>query len=116
MRKLDWMYHRKNCKTCQKTEAYLDANDMTVENIIDCKKQPMSFDEAKQLLSGVSRIYATKGTKLVELAAADADDSELASLLIGPSGNLRAPTIKTGDVLVVGYHEDAYKKAFKKGS
>jgi arsenate reductase-like glutaredoxin family protein len=112
MKTLDWMYHRKNCNTCKKTDDYLEANKIGVATIVDCKAQPMAFAEAKELLNGVSKLYATKGTKLVELDVSEADDDELASLIIGPSGKLRAPTIKSGDVMVVGFQEEAYKKAF----
>ena len=37
-------------------------------------------------------------------------DTELAKLLIGPSGNLRAPTIRRGKKLFVGFNEAAYKE------
>jgi arsenate reductase-like glutaredoxin family protein len=111
--KLDWMYHRKNCKTCQKTDAYLDEHGLSINQTVDCKKEPMTFSQAKALLAGVKTLYATKGTKTVEVdLTKGADEELLESLLIGPSGNLRAPTIKTGDVMVVGYDQALYSKAF----
>jgi arsenate reductase-like glutaredoxin family protein len=112
MSKIDWMYHRKNCKTCQKTDAYVEDRGVAVKEIVDCKKEPMSFAQAKKLLGGASKLYATKGTKTFEVdLKTESDDQLLESLLIGPSGNLRAPTIKTGDVVVVGFDEELYNKA-----
>ena len=35
-------------------------------------------------------------------------DDELASLLLGPSGNLRAPTLRRGNTLIVGFEPGAY--------
>ena len=31
---------------------------------------------------------------------------------IGPSGNLRAPTVKSGKTWLVGFHEEAYAAQF----
>lgn len=112
MAKLDWMYHRKNCQTCQKTDGYLAREGISVNTVVDCKKEPMTFSEARGLLEGVRRLYATKGTKVVEVyMASKPADPELISLMIGPSGKLRAPTIKNGDVLVIGFNEDMYGRA-----
>lgn len=44
------------------------------------------------------------------------DDNELAAHLLGPTGNLRAPTIKQGDTLYVGFNEDAYRALLKRSS
>ncbi len=113
MRKLEWMYHRKHCKTCQKTDSYLEEKGLSVETTVDCKTEPITFSQAKKLLTGVNRLYATKGVKVVEVdLSKGADDDLLQSLLIGPSGKLRAPTIKTGNIMVVGYDEGVYDKAF----
>jgi hypothetical protein len=31
---------------------------------------------------------------------------------MGPSGNLRAPTLKIGDTLIVGFNPDLYQQQF----
>ena len=36
------------------------------------------------------------------------DDETLLSHLLGPTGNLRAPTFRKGKTLVVGFNEQAY--------
>ncbi len=40
------------------------------------------------------------------------DDEELARVLLGPSGNLRAPTLKVGDTLLVGWCEPGWLEFF----
>ena len=40
------------------------------------------------------------------------DDEELARALLGPSGNLRAPTLKVGDTLLVGWCEPGWLEFF----
>ncbi len=55
-------------------------------------------------------IYSMKGKKIVrlDLKNTKADDDEIASLMMGPSGNLRAPTFRKGKTIVVGFNEEAY--------
>ena len=62
------------------------------------------------LAKTVSVIHVAKGKKLVTIDMKDApDDDTLVGLLLGPTGNLRAPTIKHGKTLYVGFNEEVYK-------
>jgi hypothetical protein len=38
------------------------------------------------------------------------DDVTLASHILGPTGNLRAPTIRKGKTLLVGFSEEVYRQ------
>ncbi len=52
-----------------------------------------------------------KGKKVVrfDMKHDAPDDDTLASHLLGPTGNLRAPTLMQGDTLVVGFNDEAYR-------
>jgi arsenate reductase-like glutaredoxin family protein len=39
-----------------------------------------------------------------------ADDAAIEALIIGPSGNLRAPAFFVGKQLVIGFEEEAYRE------
>ena len=39
-----------------------------------------------------------------------ADDESISALIIGPSGNLRAPAFFVGKRLIIGFEEDAYRE------
>ena len=52
-----------------------------------------------------------KGKKVSEFAE-PAGDSDAAEAMLGPTGNLRAPTIDTGGVLLVGFNESIYEDVF----
>ena len=60
----------------------------------------------------MDEIYATKGKKVihVNLKQMRPDGAELLGLLIGPTGNLRAPTIRKGRTLLVGFDSDTFQK------
>jgi hypothetical protein len=44
----------------------------------------------------------------VDLKPERPDDDALAALLLGPTGNLRAPTLRLGRILLVGFNADMY--------
>lgn len=64
------------------------------------------------LLKTVNEVYAAKGKKVVHvnLKKDKPEDAELKKLILGPTGNLRAPTLRVGKTLIVGFDEDTYEK------
>lgn len=70
-------------------------------------------DEALELARAAEAVWVTKGKKLIQFdPAADADDDEIAKLILGRSGTLRAPAFRAGRVFMVGYSEEAYTALF----
>ena len=66
------------------------------------------------LLRDVSEIYAMKGKRVthIDLKKDKPTRATLTGLLLGPTGNLRAPTIRKGRTLLVGFEEETYRKVF----
>ncbi len=58
-------------------------------------------------------IRATKGKKVIvlDLAAGKPSDAAIAELVVGPSGNLRAPTLQVKDELIIGFSTELYETA-----
>ena len=48
------------------------------------------------------------GKKIIEFDPKSADKELLLKKVIGPSGNLRAPTLRIGTVFYVGFHPELY--------
>jgi arsenate reductase-like glutaredoxin family protein len=69
------------------------------------------------LLGAVKMLLVTKGRKVVrhDLARSRPSDDDLAALLLGPSGNLRAPTLRTGHSMMVGFNEEMYAEVLAGG-
>jgi hypothetical protein len=65
------------------------------------KKQPLSDEEARALLASVEEVVIAKGkaSRRQKASAASLDD------LRGPTGNFRAPMLRRGETLLVGFHE-----------
>ncbi len=114
-KKIDWMYDRKACNTCKKARGFLETASCSVQQVEDAVKVRYGPDEALKLLDGVDKLVAMKGKAVAEfdLKKSRPDDEVLLAHLIGPTGNLRAPTAKVGKTLIVGFNEETYEKMFK---
>jgi arsenate reductase-like glutaredoxin family protein len=82
---------------------------------VDARKTTLKEKEALALVRDVDEIYASKGKQVVhlDLKATKPDKAALLGLLLGPTGNLRAPTLRKGRTLLVGFDEAAYTKVLK---
>jgi hypothetical protein len=62
------------------------------------------------VLEGVDHVHATRGTQVVhlDLRRERPDRETLRALLVGPTGNLRAPVLRRGRTLLVGFAERMY--------
>lgn len=60
----------------------------------------------------MDEIYSIKGKKVVhlDLRKGAPVPAELVAALIGPSGNLRAPVLRKGRVMIVGFDPEIYRK------
>jgi len=64
------------------------------------------------VLADVDEMYVAKGKRVVhvDLRSGRPPRNDLLELLLGPTGNLRAPTLRRGRTLLVGFEEATYKK------
>lgn len=74
----------------------------------------MSRDDILKLVGEVREIYSVKGKKVnyLNLRKEETDQETVLSMLLGPTGNLRAPTLRVGNTLVVGFQQDIYNQIF----
>ena len=79
---------------------------------MDAKKQTIKGDRALGVLEGVDELYVARGKRVVhvDLGKGKPAKALLLELLLGPTGNLRAPTLRKGRILVVGFDEATYKQ------
>ncbi len=108
---IDWMYDRSGCATCKKSRGFLEAASVTVQETCSANKVRYGHDEALGVLDGIRRLIVIKGKKVSEfdLTEQRPDDETLLQHLLGPTGNLRAPTLRRGNTLMVGFQEEAYQ-------
>ena len=58
----------------------------------------------------ITKLYVAKGKKVtkVDLKKDKPTDEELKKLMLGPTGNLRAPTLRKGKTLIIGFNDEMY--------
>ena len=65
------------------------------------------------MLKSASRIRTGKGKKQREWKPTADDKKEILKDVIGPSGNLRAPTWRIGNEFIVGFNPELYEEVFR---
>jgi len=80
--------------------------------MVEARKVKITGDDAWAQLAGAGRIIVGRGRKQVHYDPAVDDREEILAACTGRTGNLRAPTVRVGDLLLVGFHEEMYADVF----
>jgi ribosomal silencing factor RsfS len=84
----------------------LDATKARVAATRKAKSDPLSEKDVRGLLREVDEVVIAKGKSARTVPARDATLDELR----GPTGNFRAPMMRIGRRLLVGFHEESLLK------
>lgn len=72
-------------------------------------------DDALALARTVDRVVVARGKSALTFdMKADLDEDALAAALLGRTGNLKAPTLRIGRTLLVGFGEAAYREVLER--
>ena len=66
--------------------------------------------DAADIAKKASVVIVAKGAKVREFKPGGRAGRELVDAMLGPTGNLRAPTIRRGKVVLVGFNEEVFDK------
>lgn len=102
--------------SCKKAREFLDKSSSKVKAEEDASKVRRGRAEALELAHRADTVIVARGKKVVrfDLRHDPPDDDTLASTLLGPTGNLRAPAIQQGKTLLVGFSEETYRNVLGK--
>lgn len=68
--------------------------------------------EARDIAAQASSVIVAKGKKVTTFEPAGKPGDDVVAAMLGPTGNLRAPTLISGKTVVVGYNDEAYGAVF----
>ena len=70
----------------------------------------LGADKALELAKSASRIIVMKGKKITDfdMKKEPPKKAELLSVMLGATGNLRAPTIVRGKTVLVGFNQEVF--------
>lgn len=78
---------------------------------MNATKDRIGEDALADLFAGAKTVIAAKGKKVIRLDLGnDGAAAELASVALGPTGNLRAPSARVGKTWLIGFNEDEYAR------
>jgi hypothetical protein len=87
---------------------------VSVKEQVIANKVKLGKKDALKLAKGVSKVVVAKGKKILtfDMKRNPPGEAELLAAMLGPTGNLRAPTLRKGSTLLVGFNEDAFADVF----
>ncbi len=101
--------------TCGRTQEFLADKKIETAELVDARKKRLTSKDALALLDGMNELVAAKGQRVerVDLRTGRPDKATLERLMLGPTGNLRAPTLRVGRTLLIGFDEATYRSVLR---
>jgi arsenate reductase-like glutaredoxin family protein len=85
----------------------LDANGIEPKQVVPASRK-LARKDAAEIAKQASLVIVAKGKKLSEFKPDGKASKALVDAMLGPTGNLRAPTIRAGKTVLVGFNEDVF--------
>lgn len=85
----------------------MDAKKVEVKEEIPASRK-LGAEDAKAIAKASSKVYVAKGKKLDLFEMKSAKVGEVVEKMLGPTGNLRAPTLRVGKTTIVGFNEETF--------
>ena len=89
----------------------MDARNLEAKERVSASKK-LGRDHAAALLKPATRLVVAKGKKTLEFDVRKRVFAEAVDAMLGPTGNLRAPTLCVGKTVIVGFNDDVYADVF----
>ncbi len=85
----------------------MDAHEIEAKETVSASAR-LGRDDAEAMAREASKLIVAKGRKVREFELSGEPSDEALEAMLGPTGNLRAPTIRRGKTLLVGFDEGVY--------
>ncbi|RMH04557.1 MAG: hypothetical protein D6702_02900 [Planctomycetota bacterium] len=81
---------------------------------MNAAKERFGPDDLPDLFADARTVTVARGRRILrfDLAGGDPLDEAFHKAVLGPSGNLRAPTVRCGRNWLVGFHPEAWEERF----
>ena len=106
---IDWAYIRKGWASCKNSQEFLEKNDLKIKETVDARKEKIDDNNAWKIIAKATDIAVVKGKKELHFAPSSENRADILKVAMGPSGNLRAPTLKIGNNFLVGFNFELYQ-------
>ncbi len=88
----------------------MDAHRLVPDDAVPASAK-LGRSDAVALARQVDTVIVAKGRKVTTFEVNGRPSKQLVDAMLGPTGNLRAPTVRAGKTLLVGFDEEQYRNA-----
>jgi hypothetical protein len=92
-------------------QEFLDTHNLQAENRTDARKEKMDAAAVWDLMGSAKQIIVAKGKRLETFVPTEGNQEAILKAVVGRSGSLRAPTVQSGEVFLVGFNDALYETA-----
>ena len=85
----------------------MDAHRLVPDDVVLASKK-LGRDDAVALARQCDTLIVVRGRKVTTFDLSGNPDDEMVNAMLGPTGNLRAPAVRSGKTLLVGFNEQEY--------
>lgn len=89
----------------------MDATNLVAKEVIPASRK-LGRDVALDLLSTTSLLLVAKGKNVREWKHKGDAPQDALEAMLGPTGNLRAPTMRVGKTVIVGFNDEMFDTFF----
>ena len=83
-----------------------------MKTVVDARKQRFDVDSAWEMIKGANSVTTAKGKKVQTWNPTTDDKDTILKQVMGPSGNLRAPTLRLENRFIIGFNDNLYENDF----
>lgn len=85
----------------------MDARGIIPKESVPASRK-LGADDARALAAAATTVIVAKGKRVQIYKPAGKPSDDVIAAMLGPTGNLRAPTLVSGKTIVVGFSETSY--------
>ena len=89
----------------------MDDHSIEPKEVVSASRK-LGKKDAAAMAKAASRVIVAKGKKVSEFKPGGKAAPAIVTAMLGPTGNLRAPCLKVGKTVVVGFNQEAYAAVF----
>ena len=87
----------------------MDANGLQPDEKVPASRK-LGRADAADLAGAAKKLIVAKGKKVTEFTVGKTASDDAITAMLGPTGNLRAPTLRVGSTLLVGFNDERYSE------
>ena len=87
----------------------MEANGLEPKETIPASRK-LGREDAADLAAKANKLIVAKGKRVSEFTTKGGPSDDAIDAMLGPTGNLRAPTLVSGKTVMVGFNEDQYRE------